>query len=526
MREGESLPSLPIDLTNEFVEEVARSSIPPNDPSRNTHSGSAMSLQALPIHQPRTEIRACKDSNEVEALFDRYQRHMAMHMPFVVLPANVTATSLSRSEPFLTRAILVVASFQNTTRQQTMAKDLLRDLFERRLINGEKTLGLLQGLLIFINWYNPHLYSPSNSTNLLHLAIALTTDLNIDLGPGTCEKSQIDAAAKAYTVSPPTKKVTNDERRAVLGTFYLASVIFNSFRKVNALHWTLWLENCAKALSETPEFETDLHLVRLVRMQRIMQEALTVEYNDAPIQFFADSFVGDLDKLGPLTSRGTTSTVVRLQDASTRVAIWQRSFVGLTSDKIDSNVLRRRLDGMWRFMEAVKAYFDIYLAMSVEEYPVVSFTVFAQFAYVFVVVIRALTIEAEGWNVSTLRGVMDFSAIMDGVSQRYESVSHVRIDGQEMRTEAFAKWAARIRWAKAYHDTRLTSTMPKTQYRGGSTSVTDDVNSTASIQYLPLPSPIAVEASLDPLLSFDEFWNDFNDPSNFSSVLGPTFGDL
>jgi hypothetical protein len=38
-----------------------------------------------------------------------------------------------------------VASFHNTAIQQTMAKDLMREISERMLINGEKSLDLLQG---------------------------------------------------------------------------------------------------------------------------------------------------------------------------------------------------------------------------------------------------------------------------------------------------------------------------------------------------------------------------------------------
>jgi len=468
---------------------------------------------------------AASSTQDIEVLFDRYQRLMASNMPFVVLPTGTTAITLIESKSFLIHAIAVVATFHDTTKQQSMAKDLMRDLCERQLVTGQKTLDLLQGLLVFSNWYNPHLYSPQNSTNLLHLAMALTTDLNIDREPGNCEKAQMEAATKAYGVAQPPKILSNDERRAVLGTFYLASVIFTSFRKVDAMHWTPWLTTCADVLGEAQEYESDGCLVQLVKMQGIMQEAMTVEYSDAPIQFFANSFIADLKRLGSLPKFGTIATVSRLQDACTRIAIWQRAFVGLTSETVDSSTLRQRLDGMWRCMEAVKAYLDIYLAIPVEDYPLVPFWVFAQFAYTFVVIVRALAFELDGWNATALRGLIDFSSIMEEAARRYEAVSQVLVDSVTLKNEAFSKWAAKLRWAKAFHDAKLMSTTLEHD-RVNTDQANHDARPPVSTQHLPTPPGVAMEASLNSLMNLEDFWSGFSEPSQFLADFNPTFGDI
>lgn len=177
-----------------------------------------------------------------EVLYDRYQRLMAPHMPFVVLPFGSNASSLASSKPFLLKAIETVAFFHDTGTQQIMMKDLIQQLSERMLIKGEKSLDLLQGLLVCLNWYNPHRFEPPSHTVLLHLTMALTQELDIDRAPGFCEKAALIAAAsQAHGVLQPTKIVTNDERRAVLGTFYLASQIFTSSRKTDSSAWTPWL---------------------------------------------------------------------------------------------------------------------------------------------------------------------------------------------------------------------------------------------------------------------------------------------
>ncbi|KAF1943010.1 hypothetical protein EJ02DRAFT_374500, partial [Clathrospora elynae] len=119
---------------------------------------------------------------ETEVLFQRYQRLMAPYMPFVVIPIGTETSRLTKIKPFLMQVITTITLFHDTAIQQVMAKDLMRQVSERMLINGEKSMDLLQGLLVFLNWYNPHLFMPSNHT-LLHLAMSLTLDLNIDRAP-------------------------------------------------------------------------------------------------------------------------------------------------------------------------------------------------------------------------------------------------------------------------------------------------------------------------------------------------------
>jgi hypothetical protein len=58
-----------------------------------------------------------------------------------------------------------------------------------------------------MNWYNPHLFTPSNHTVVWHLAMALIHDLDIDRTPGLCEKVLVMAASKAHGVPQPVRTV-------------------------------------------------------------------------------------------------------------------------------------------------------------------------------------------------------------------------------------------------------------------------------------------------------------------------------
>lgn len=471
------------------------------------------------INEP---IFAFLTPDDLEVLLDRYRRLMAPHMPFVKLPDHMTAQNLQDTEPFLLQAIAVVASFHDTARQQIMSKGLIRNLCDRLLINGEKALGLLQGLLIFSNWYNPHLYVPRNSTNILHLMMALATDLDLDRGPR--EKPPIHATMKAYGLSRPEKNLSTDERRAALGTFYLSSLLFTSFSKVDILQWSPWLADCSDTLAKLREYESDTLLVRLVQMQRITQEAMTTEHGTAPAQVYAKSLLSELDALEVSSDYGPTAITLKLQAAATRVAIWQRAFVGLTSDSANLNTgtLRLHLEGMWRCMEAVKAYMDIFLTLPIQDYPVISFTIFGQFAFALVMVIRAVSMQWEGWDVETLCDFIDLSTIMGDTANRYGSVSSCVVDGMPVKTNAFANIAAKLRRARITHGARREAHVLRKQSGLDNTSGCYNAKGIEE-QHLPTPPDAA---AADPLgfMGFD-FWTGFDDPLRLwtefdSSVAG------
>ena len=96
--------------------------------------------------------------SEAEILLDRYQRLMSYALPFVVLPGEITARQLYLQKPFLLHAIGTVTYFHDLPKQQIMVKQMMRDVSERVLMNNEKTLDIIQGILVLVAWYHPHVF--------------------------------------------------------------------------------------------------------------------------------------------------------------------------------------------------------------------------------------------------------------------------------------------------------------------------------------------------------------------------------
>jgi hypothetical protein len=179
-------------------------------------------------------------------------------------------------------------------------------------------------------------------------------------------------------------------------------------------------------------------------------------------------------------------------------------------------------------MEAVKVYIDLYMELPVEQYLVLPFTVFAQFAYAFVVIIRALCVDVDGWDAQSLHGLIDFSTIIEEVSRRYEAVSLASVDGLTCKNEAFSKLGGKLRWAKTFHDARLASVA--SDIRSG--QAVDQASGEAQISMgagptrdLPTTSGVSINPFLESFEGFEDFWNVFSDPPHPVIDFDNTFGN-
>jgi hypothetical protein len=92
-----------------------------------------------------------QDAERLLAVF----RHKAPLFPFVTIPEEMTVSSLSRTSPFLLLAILTVASGMNTPLNYQMDQEFRRILSAKVVVEGQKSLDFLQGILLYIAWYVP-----------------------------------------------------------------------------------------------------------------------------------------------------------------------------------------------------------------------------------------------------------------------------------------------------------------------------------------------------------------------------------
>lgn len=120
------------------------------DPTETASTGISppLSFQATQLSNPDSLMSL----SDASILFYRYMRLMAPSMPFVVVPDGTDPWELAEQKPFLMQVITTVAYFHDLPKQQVMVKDLMRKISEKLLMRNEKSLEVLQGILVLIAW--------------------------------------------------------------------------------------------------------------------------------------------------------------------------------------------------------------------------------------------------------------------------------------------------------------------------------------------------------------------------------------
>jgi hypothetical protein len=112
---------------------------------------SGLSL-SRPPGQGFRETSKSDDNPFPDALLYIYLTNMAPQFPFVVVPDRVSAAELAQTKPFLYRTIIMAASYHDKAGQVEMTKEIFHYLSDQMVIVNEKSLDLLQGLLVLMAW--------------------------------------------------------------------------------------------------------------------------------------------------------------------------------------------------------------------------------------------------------------------------------------------------------------------------------------------------------------------------------------
>ncbi|KAF9895088.1 hypothetical protein FE257_004717 [Aspergillus nanangensis] len=225
--------------------------------------------------------------SEAEDLCRIYRQMSRKHFPCVVLPENVGVLGLQQERPMLLQAMLVVALWQDRPRQMALEKFYLRDVGTRFFVNGERSLDILQGLLVYLAWYHFNV-TQSGQFHAYRLA-SLCATMIIDLGINKAPLRGVTQHELILNSQPTTEHITNrapgfwshEARRALIGAYIQSTLCSLMCRKQLPLSFTTYMEQCADSLREDGEVESDKVLIYFVQVLRMLNEVYHVfEYGD------------------------------------------------------------------------------------------------------------------------------------------------------------------------------------------------------------------------------------------------------
>jgi hypothetical protein len=142
---------------------------------------------SLPKHEAANEFadmidRGIIDYKTANAAFDRYIHQMAPELPFVVFPPGTTMGEVRRNKPYLFLAIIAAAvAVFNSDAQSILVNDLYRLIAEHVVVKGQKSLELVQAILVCSIWYlPPDNFDEIKFFTLTHMAAVMAMELGLN----------------------------------------------------------------------------------------------------------------------------------------------------------------------------------------------------------------------------------------------------------------------------------------------------------------------------------------------------------
>jgi hypothetical protein len=160
--------------------------------------------------------------DEAKGLLNNYRTKAVPHFPFVPISADTTVESLRTAKPFLFMCIMATMKVDNCTIQRQIGEEVKMQAHQRVLMQSESSLELLQGVLVYIAWYQYFFsYETQQIVQLAQLCVSLVYNLGLDQNPNNTRR-KVDLGPDETAPGRKAARST-DQLRALLGTYCTAS---------------------------------------------------------------------------------------------------------------------------------------------------------------------------------------------------------------------------------------------------------------------------------------------------------------
>lgn len=170
--------------SNDYVSPISDGRRGPSRSATDTVVISSGQLSRVP---PISEAFSLQVEDGRGLLDTFYVRHLP-YFPFAVLPANETVEDLQKQKPFLWKVIRCVASTRDLKLQEALGVEIMEEVCSRCLMKTDRSLELLQGILVFSAWNHYQFTSNGQMSVLLYLAKHHVFNLGLDRAPGAIDR--------------------------------------------------------------------------------------------------------------------------------------------------------------------------------------------------------------------------------------------------------------------------------------------------------------------------------------------------
>ncbi|KAL4994714.1 hypothetical protein BDV10DRAFT_176209 [Aspergillus recurvatus] len=346
--------------------------------------------------------------------FRRYIDEMCHHIPMVVFSPGTQMSEIRKNKPVLLHAIVAVAMgpFEPSA-QGTLLREFYKTVTERVFLNGEKSLDLIQALLIAVNFYTP----PENFEQMTFFQLSqLAVAVGMDIG---MHRKRVPRGKPIPTVKPfnlnrdfvkqlPTPDFDSPEvRRAWLGCYFTSIVTSSALRRPSIVRWLPYTDECVEILENSPDaLPTDKKMVHWARLGRIIEEISSrffsddlgsLSFSDPKSLFTMKAFEKQLDQWGREASSKYDSPIMTQAQAIVNIYLHENALDTLGEHKtaeadIADPTAAARITALSSTLSSIHEALDTVVAISPKQLiSVPSFTL-ARTLFAFVALIKLYSI--------------------------------------------------------------------------------------------------------------------------------------
>ncbi|KAJ5224376.1 uncharacterized protein N7469_007879 [Penicillium citrinum] len=432
-------------------------------------------------------IPTASTEDEGDIILRIFNTQMVHLFPFVVIAPHVTAEQLRQDKPFLFLNISMVAC-QKSSQQRELYRIIKEYVAEHIVLQNERSLDLLQGLLVFLAWFISHPPAPCQTSETLpdltvqqaakgpaqldaftHLALAQLTSLRLAHGSNSPKKlsKPLSYVGKMDALIDSTQARTLEERRAYLGCYYLTVMMSSCVRDMEPLRFTKYTEECCNTVSLVPEFPTDTLLVPLVRTAHLADKIVQTICSDdfdlpglysTPLGLSIRGFEAELRRLkASFPCEPPYSSILHFHYDTLEILLYEIALSEEFSDFQCGSYTVSRLDILFRCLQATRSFFENFFSLPSHYFLFTPFTTLCQFGHAIVALSRLSLFQSDsGWDVSYVQRTIDYDQTIDCMVHKLEEARQFTESGLDISSraelpEVFGRLTSRMRLMKEIH---------------------------------------------------------------------------
>ncbi|KAH7093732.1 hypothetical protein FB567DRAFT_588155 [Paraphoma chrysanthemicola] len=192
-------------------------------------------------------------------LLEEFRAENAQFFPFVLVDQSISANEFRHQQPFLFLSIMAVMSYRTPSIQNAIADAFKEQVALRFMECSLKGLEAVQALLVHAAYYQ-FFYRPGKQqlALIVQMCVATTQDLGLAI---KCRDRDISPSSVHFSLA---------ENRALLGTYYIAAVFAQAWRKRTSVPYTRAIARACQSISQSPESPSDLLISPLVQSAEMM----------------------------------------------------------------------------------------------------------------------------------------------------------------------------------------------------------------------------------------------------------------